>query len=114
MIERKANVISGLFMFIQRLQPIKEYPWMVNIKVVESHENNCGFNSHGLKNCQIGMVSTASFMEPTRTFFLDTTMGLREPQTSAAWTTIATAAQNNFLEVARMLVPDIGQCSAKN
>lgn len=60
------------------------------------------------------MVSTASFMEPTRYFFLDTTMGLRLPQTSAAWTTTATAAQNNYLEETSMLAPDIGQLPAKN
>ena len=59
------------------------------------------------------MVSTASFMEPTRYFFLDTTMALRLPQTSAAWTTTATAAQNNYLEETSMLAPDIGQLPAK-
>ena len=41
------------------------------------------------------MVSAASSIEPTRALFLHTTLG---ELTSAALTTTANAAQNNFLE----------------
>ena len=42
-------------------------------------------------------VSSASSIDPTRDLFLDTTRGLKTPQT-AALTTTFTAPENNFLE----------------
>ena len=43
-------------------------------------------------------VSSTLSLEPIRALFLETTRGLRAPQTLATLTTTSTAPQNNFLE----------------
>lgn len=93
--------ISGLFMLLYQIQAIKEYLWIANKKVVKSKQDNCGFTRISrIKTLKLLNLysSTALAMEPARALLLDTNRGLTVPQTSAVWTTTATAAQNNFLE----------------